>query len=39
MSFKTGECSEEERDGFYPVTLYCEKCGKMPQRLRILMKD
>ena len=28
MSFKTGECSEEEREGFYPVTLYCEKCGK-----------
>ena len=28
MKFKTGECSEEEREGFYPVTLYCEKCGK-----------
>ncbi|HDR7969428.1 lysine--tRNA ligase [Bacillus pacificus] len=28
MSFKTGECSEEEREGFYSVTLYCEKCGK-----------
>ncbi|PDZ04029.1 lysine--tRNA ligase [Bacillus cereus] len=28
MSFKTGECSAEERESFYPVTLYCEKCGK-----------
>lgn len=28
MSFKTGECSEEERESFYPVTLYCEKCEK-----------
>lgn len=28
MDFKTGECSEEERERFYPVTLYCERCGK-----------
>ena len=28
MKFKTGECSEEERNNFYPTTLYCERCGK-----------
>ena len=28
MDYKTGECSEEERESFYPVTLYCEKCGR-----------
>ncbi|GAB6435596.1 hypothetical protein bcgnr5380_21370 [Bacillus cereus] len=28
MRFKTGECSEEERESFYPVTLYCEECEK-----------
>ena len=28
MDFKTGECSEEERNNFYPATLYCERCGK-----------
>lgn len=28
MGFKTRECSEEERESFYPATLYCERCGK-----------
>ncbi|HFK1449848.1 MULTISPECIES: lysine--tRNA ligase [Bacillus cereus group] len=28
MDYKTGECSEEERESFYPVTFYCEKCGR-----------
>ena len=28
MGFKTRECSEEERESFYPPTLYCERCGK-----------
>ncbi|WP_243522142.1 lysine--tRNA ligase [Bacillus pseudomycoides] len=28
MKFKTGEPSEEEREKFYPITLYCERCEK-----------
>ncbi|KGA98374.1 lysyl-tRNA synthetase [Alkalihalobacillus alcalophilus ATCC 27647 = CGMCC 1.3604] len=28
MQFKTGEQKEEEREEFYPITLYCEDCGK-----------
>ncbi|MFD3445620.1 lysine--tRNA ligase [Microbacteriaceae bacterium 4G12] len=26
--FKTGDSSEEEKNNFYPVALYCENCGK-----------
>lgn len=28
MKFKTQEPTEEERNNFYPITLYCEKCLK-----------
>lgn len=28
MGFKTGIHREEDRENFYPVTLYCESCGK-----------
>ncbi|WP_231348429.1 lysine--tRNA ligase, partial [Bacillus mycoides] len=28
MGFKTGIHREEDRENFYPVTLYCERCGK-----------
>ncbi|EEL34417.1 lysine--tRNA ligase [Bacillus toyonensis] len=28
MRFKTGVHFEEDRENFYPVTLYCERCGK-----------
>ncbi|PEW02889.1 lysine--tRNA ligase [Bacillus cereus] len=28
MSFKTGVHREEDRENFYPVTLYCERCRK-----------
>ncbi|EOP73560.1 lysine-tRNA ligase [Bacillus cereus VDM006] len=28
MKFKTSEPFEEEREAFYPITLYCEQCGK-----------
>lgn len=28
MSFKTGESSAEERAAFYPVNVYCGRCGK-----------
>lgn len=28
MSFKTQEPSEEAREAFYPIGLYCESCGK-----------
>ncbi|QUI22952.1 lysine--tRNA ligase [Vallitalea pronyensis] len=28
MGFKTQEPSEEERQAYYPVTVYCEQCGK-----------
>ncbi|MBB6217479.1 lysyl-tRNA synthetase class 1 [Anaerosolibacter carboniphilus] len=28
MAFKTQESSEEERNHFYPITLYCERCRK-----------
>lgn len=28
MSFKTQDGSEGEREKYYPVTVYCEKCGK-----------
>lgn len=27
-SFKTQEANEEERDKYYPIEIYCEKCGK-----------
>lgn len=28
MTFKTQEASEEERNSFYPITLYCQQCRK-----------
>jgi lysyl-tRNA synthetase class 1 len=28
MKYKTGEASEEERERFYPVNIYCENCRK-----------
>ncbi|WP_079516066.1 lysine--tRNA ligase [Rossellomorea marisflavi] len=28
MEFKTNEPSREERDAFYPATVYCKTCGK-----------
>lgn len=28
MEFKTQQPSEEERNNFYPITLYCGECGK-----------
>jgi lysyl-tRNA synthetase, class I len=28
MNYKTGEASEEKREGFYPVNVYCESCRK-----------
>ncbi|WP_432666454.1 lysine--tRNA ligase [Wukongibacter baidiensis] len=28
MEFKTQESSEEDRNAFYPITLYCDDCGK-----------
>ncbi len=28
MGFKTQEPSQEERKAYYPVTVYCEQCGK-----------
>ncbi len=28
MEFKTSDGSEEEREGFYPITVYCQSCGK-----------
>ena len=27
-NFKTQEFSEEDRNNYYPISLYCEKCGK-----------
>ena len=27
MSFKTQEASDEERENFYPIQIYCQKCG------------
>ncbi len=27
MSFKTQEANDEERENFYPIQIYCEKCG------------
>lgn len=27
MSFKTQAASDEERENFYPIQIYCEKCG------------
>ncbi|MBY0011371.1 lysine--tRNA ligase [Paenibacillus typhae] len=28
MMFKTSKATEEERAGFYPIQVYCERCGK-----------
>ncbi|MFX3673453.1 MAG: lysine--tRNA ligase [Paenisporosarcina sp.] len=28
MRFKSSKPSEDEREAFYPITLYCETCGK-----------
>ncbi|MEH6891612.1 lysine--tRNA ligase [Bacillus sp. JJ864] len=28
MKFKTSDISEEEKNAFYPIALYCESCGK-----------
>jgi len=28
MEFKTSQSSIQERDTFYPITIYCQKCGK-----------
>ncbi|MBE5745707.1 MAG: lysine--tRNA ligase [Clostridiales bacterium] len=28
MSFKTQETSEEERENYYPISVYCDKCFK-----------
>lgn len=28
MKYKTGEASEEDRERFYPVNIYCENCRK-----------
>ncbi|WP_151734031.1 lysine--tRNA ligase [Paenibacillus tengchongensis] len=28
MDYKTGERSDEEREAYYPVHVYCERCGK-----------
>ncbi|MBI3598979.1 MAG: lysine--tRNA ligase, partial [Nitrospirae bacterium] len=28
QKFRTQAGSSEERDGYYPITLYCERCGK-----------
>lgn len=28
MKYKTNQPSKEARDSFYPITLYCENCGK-----------
>ncbi|WP_150273881.1 lysine--tRNA ligase [Paenibacillus tepidiphilus] len=28
MDYKTGERSAEEREAYYPVNVYCERCGK-----------
>lgn len=28
MSYKTSDWNEQEREAFYPIALYCHKCGK-----------
>ncbi|GGI13147.1 lysine--tRNA ligase [Gottfriedia solisilvae] len=28
MEFKTSQSSNHDRDAFYPLTIYCKKCGK-----------
>lgn len=28
MEFKTQEPTEEERNNFYPITIYCDECGR-----------
>jgi len=32
QEFKTQEYSAEERENFYPLSVYCDKCGKTPQK-------
>ncbi|MEY8348128.1 lysine--tRNA ligase [Bacillus cereus] len=33
IEFKTSKSSIEERENFYPITLYCEQCGKDTTRI------
>ena len=28
MAHKTQDATEEERQNYYPVSIYCDKCGK-----------
>ncbi|HOM02136.1 MAG TPA: lysine--tRNA ligase [Acetivibrio sp.] len=39
QEFKTQEYSEEERENFYPVSVYCDKCGKDTTKITELSED
>ncbi len=39
MQFKTQEPSEEDRNSFYPITLYCEECGKDNTEIRNFIEE
>lgn len=38
-SFRTQEATEEERRNYYPVGIYCEKCGKDTTKITKLSDD
>lgn len=39
MSFKTQDASDEERETYYPVAVYCDKCGKDNTKITSLSDD
>ena len=39
MSFKTQEATEEDRENYYPVKVYCSKCGKDSTKVVSLSED
>lgn len=39
QEFKTQEYSAEERENFYPISIYCDKCGKDTTKITELSSD
>ncbi|WP_020063353.1 lysine--tRNA ligase [Bacillus sp. 123MFChir2] len=39
MKYKTSDVSEEEKNTFYPIALYCEKCGKDDTEIKMFDEE
>ncbi|MCL2540727.1 MAG: lysine--tRNA ligase [Firmicutes bacterium] len=39
MSFKTQEASAADRESYYPINIYCRKCGKDTTKVKALSND